>query len=177
VFTRSGTAGARTQEIAKDAGVNSALLHYYFRTKDRLAEAVFRRAAGQLMPAVIRILASDLDLEQKVELPGYILSELAHHPERAGQLFSSATGIAPVQVRGLVLGGLRRQIDERVRKGRMHPIAPEQFVVNLLALCVFPFAARAMLTTLLGLDDAGFAKFIDTRRAELAAFFLRALQP
>jgi len=192
VFTRSGTAGARTQEIAKEAGVNSALLHYYFRTKDRLAEAVFRRAAGQLMPAVIRILASDLDLEQKVGqvieaelrqltatpyLPGYILSELAHHPERAGQLFSSATGIAPVQVRGLVLGGLRRQIDERVRKGRMHPIAPEQFVVNLLALCVFPFAARAMLTTLLGLDDAGFAKFIDTRRAELAAFFLRALRP
>ena len=56
VFVRAGTAGARTQEIAKEAGVNSALLHYYFRTKERLAEAVFRRAAGQLMPAVIGIL-------------------------------------------------------------------------------------------------------------------------
>src|SRR5215471_11055915 len=66
VFVRSGTAGARTQEIAKEAGVNSALLHYYFRTKERLAEAVFRRAAGQLMPAVIRILASDIPLDEKV---------------------------------------------------------------------------------------------------------------
>src|SRR5579872_6639447 len=66
VFVRSGTAGARTQEIAREAGVNSALLHYYFRTKERLAEAVFRRAASQLMPAVIRILASDLSLEDKV---------------------------------------------------------------------------------------------------------------
>src|SRR5262252_8977190 len=65
VFVRSGTAGARTQEIAKEAGVNSALLHYYFRTKERLAEAVFRRAAGQLMPAVIRILASDIPLDEK----------------------------------------------------------------------------------------------------------------
>src|SRR3954464_12326735 len=67
VFVRHGTAGARTQEIAKEAGVNSALLHYYFRTKERLAEAVFQRAAAQLMPAVIRVLGSDAELEQKVE--------------------------------------------------------------------------------------------------------------
>src|SRR4051812_36655495 len=107
VFIRSGTAGARTQEIAKEAGVNSALLHYYFRTKERLAEAVFRRAAAQLMPAVIQVLASDIPLEDKVAnvidvelrqltttpyLPGYILSELSHHPERAAQLFSAAAG-------------------------------------------------------------------------------------
>jgi TetR/AcrR family transcriptional regulator len=65
VFVRLGTAGARTQEIAKEAGVNSALLHYYFRTKERLAEAVFRRAAGKLMPTVIGILASNLDIETK----------------------------------------------------------------------------------------------------------------
>src|SRR6185369_16276108 len=67
VFVRAGTAGARTLEIAKEAGVNPALLHYYFRTKERLAEAVFRRAAGQLLPAVVRILGSDAPLEDKVE--------------------------------------------------------------------------------------------------------------
>src|SRR5215475_13062499 len=66
VFVRSGTAGARTQEIAKEAGVNSALLHYYFRTKERLAQAVFARAAGQLFPAVLRILGSDAPLDDKV---------------------------------------------------------------------------------------------------------------
>jgi AcrR family transcriptional regulator len=192
VFTRAGTAGARTQEIAKEAGVNSALLHYYFRSKERLAEAVFRRAAGQLLPAVIRVLASDVGLEAKVEevvqvelaqltatpyLPGYILSELAHHPERAGQLFSSAAGVAPADIRARVFGVLRRQIDERVRAGSMHSIAPEQFVVNLLALCVFPFAARPMLIALFAGNEAGFTKFIERRRKELAPFFLRALRP
>ena len=111
VFVRAGTAGARTLEIAKEAGVNPALLHYYFRTKERLAEAVFRRAAGQLLPAVVRILASDASLEDKVEqvvqveleflskapyLPGYILSELAHHPDRAPQLIAAVTGEVPV---------------------------------------------------------------------------------
>src|ERR1700704_805580 len=192
VFIRSGTAGARTQEIAKEAGVNSALLHYYFRSKERLAEAVFIRAAGQLLPAVIRILASDAPLDDKVErvvqtelehlaktpyLPGYILSELAHHPERAGQLVAAVTGMVPAEIGMRVSGVLRAQIDEGVRAGRMHPIAPDQFIVNLLSMCVFPFAARPMLMALLGVDQAGFDRFIDRRRTELAPFFLRALRP
>jgi AcrR family transcriptional regulator len=192
VFIRSGTAGARTQEIAKEAGVNSALLHYYFRSKERLAEAVFTRAAGQLLPAVIRILASDAALEDKVDqvvqtellhlakapyLPGYILSELAHHPERAGQLVAAVTGMVPAEIGMRVSAVLGRQIDERVRAGRMHQIAPDQFIVNLLSMCVFPFAARPMLMALLGFDQTGFDRFIDRRRKELAPFFLRALRP
>jgi AcrR family transcriptional regulator len=192
VFVRSGTAGARTQEIAREAGVNSALLHYYFRTKERLAQAVFTRAAGQLLPAVIRILASDAELEDKVDqvvqtelqhlskapyLPGYILSELAHHPERAGQLVSAVTGMVPAEIGMRVGGALRAQLDARVRAGSIHPIEPDQFIVNLLAMCVFPFAARPMLMALLGFDQAGFERFIDRRRRELAPFFLRALRP
>src|SRR5262249_47769384 len=98
VFVRRGTAGARMQEIAAEAGVNQALLHYYFRSKDQLARAAFERAGSQLMPAIIRVMASALPLEEKVAqvvglelehlsrapyLPGYIIGEVAHHPERA----------------------------------------------------------------------------------------------
>lgn len=192
VFLRRGTAGARMQEIAKEAGVNSALLHYYFRNKERLGEAVFQRAAAQLLPNVIRILASDADLDDKVTqvveveltrlsetpyLPGYIISELTHHPQRVPQLFATIIGKAPAEVGALVRARLGEQIGERVRAGRMHPIEPEQFAINLLALCIFPFAARPMVMALLGFDAAGFAAFIDRRRQELAPFFLRALQP
>jgi AcrR family transcriptional regulator len=191
VFIRAGTAGARTQEIAKEAGGNSALLHYYFRTKERLAQAVFTRAAGQLFPAVLRILASGATLEEKVEqvvqvelthlskapyLPGYILSELAHHPGRAPQL-AAAVGVMPDAVGAAVFGTLQTQIDAEARAGRMRPMAPEQFVINLLALCVFPFAARPLLMAILRIDQAGFARFIDRRRQELVPFFLKALRP
>jgi TetR/AcrR family transcriptional regulator len=192
VFVRRGTAGARMQDIATEAGVNQALLHYYFRNKARLSEAVFRRAARQLFPRVVDVMVSDLELEHKVEqvvaleldhlskvpyLPGYILSELAHHAERAPQLMSALTGMAPDAVGPKVIGGLRRQIDARVRAGTMHPVSPEQFLVNLLSLCIFPFAARPMLMAVLGMDQHGFDRFIDTRRQELAAFFLRSLRP
>ena len=192
VFLRRGTAGARMQEIADEAGVNKALLHYYFRSKDRLAEAVFRRVAERLLPAVIGVLASDLELQEKVArvveleldhlsrspyLPGYLISELHHHPDRPRQLIQAIVGAPPESIRPRVFHSLEQQIDAAVRAGRMRPIAVEQFVVNLLSLCIFPFAMRPMLTAVLGIDEKGFDRFIDRRRRELAPFFLGALRP
>src|SRR3954449_10452017 len=66
VFVRRGTAGARMQEIAAAAGVNQALLHYYFRNKEQLAHAAFERAAKGFMPAVVQVIASGGELEEKV---------------------------------------------------------------------------------------------------------------
>ena len=192
VFVRRGTAGARMQEIAAEADVNQALLHYYFRSKDRLSHAAFERAASQFMPTVIQVLASDAELEAKVTriieleldhlarapyLPGYIISEVTHHPERARQLIASVTGRAPEDVRPQVVAMLRKQIDARVKSRRMRPIAPEQFVVNLMALCIFPFAARPMIAAMLGMDQQAFEQFIARRRQDLPAFFLGALRP
>jgi TetR/AcrR family transcriptional regulator len=192
VFVRRGTAGARMQEIAAEARVNQALLHYYFRSKERLAEAVFRQVAGRILPTVFETLGSELAIEDKVErivtlyldaftaspfLPGYILSELHHHPERASQLFAAAAGAAPDRFAAPILRKLGAQIEERARAGSMRAIAPEQFMVNLLSLCVFPFAARPFLMPALGLDDAAFARFITQRKRELPDFFLNALRP
>jgi TetR/AcrR family transcriptional regulator len=192
VFIRRGTSGARMQEIARAAGVNQALLHYYFRSKELLARAAFGRAATELMPAVIQVMASADPLEAKVErvveielrilgrapyLPGYIISEVTHHPERTRQLIEGMTGLAAADLRPRVFGTLRTQIDRRVAEGAMRPIAAETFLVNLLALCIFPFAVRPLLMALVGLDERGFEQFIDRRRTELAAFFLGALRP
>jgi AcrR family transcriptional regulator len=192
VFVRRGTAGARMQEIAQEAGVNQALLHYYFRSKDRLAEAVFTQIAGRLVPTVFEILGSDASIEEKVErfvhlyldlltrtpfLPGYIISELHHHPERIPQLFAAAAGMEPARFATPILRKLGSQINARVRDRTMRPIAPEQFAVNLLSLCIFPFAARPLLHAAFGLDEAAFARFIEQRKRELPVFFLNALRP
>ena len=192
VFLRRGTAGARMQDIATEAGVNQALLHYYFRSKDRLSKAVFHRAAAQLLPRVIETMAADIPLEEKVTrvvrieidrlsqtpyLPGYIISELHHHPDRVRQLIAAVTGLTPEDVRPRVLSGLRRQLEAGVKARRLRRITPEQFMVNLMSLCIFPFAARPLIMALLGLDATGFDRFIERRRDELASFFLAALRP
>ena len=110
-------------------------------------------------------------------LPGYIISELTHHPERARQLIAAFWGMTPEDIRPRVISTLRRQIDARVAAGAMRPIAPEQFVVNLVSLCIFPFAARPMISALLGMDPPAFERFIDARREDLPRFFLGALRP
>lgn len=192
VFLRRGSAGARTQEIADEAGVNKALLHYYFRTKERLAAAVFARAASRLLPPVIATLASDEELETKIErvidieldvllrhpyLPGYIISELTHNPARAKQLIAALTGIAVEDLAPRVRDVVARQLRARAREGKMRPIAPDQFILNLLSLCVFPFAARPMVQAVLNLDDEAFASLIARRKRDLPTFFLQGLRP
>jgi hypothetical protein len=72
---------------------------------------------------------------------------------------------------------LGAQLDEQVRIGAMRSIAPDQFLVNLVALCVFPFVARPVLRIVFGQDDAAFSRFLDERRAELPDFILNALRP
>ena len=171
VFLRAGTAGARMQDIAAEAGVNHALVHYYFRSKDRLALAVFQRAAMKLLPPVVAILGGELPLEEKVR------RVVQHELERAAQLVQTLAGLDPARVRPAVFATLAAQIEERVRAGSMRPIAVEQFVANLISLCIFPFAARPMLKTLLAWSDADFARFVARRRDELPDFFLAALRP
>src|SRR5438046_2773825 len=192
VFIRRGTAGARMQEIAAEAGVNQALLHYYFRSKERLSGAVFQQMASRLFPALIQTLGGDDPVEDKVGavialyldnlcrnpfLPGYLLSELHHHPERLPQFLAAATGTHPQKELARAFGKLGDQIEQNVRAGRMRPISVEQFVANIVSLCVFPFAARPMLAMVFGMDDLEFARFIERRKSELPEFFRNALRP
>jgi TetR/AcrR family transcriptional regulator len=193
VFLRRGTAGARMQEIADEAGVNKALLHYYFRSKDRLAEAVFRRAAKDLFPSVLRILKSEeMSLEQKVEgvvtteldvlsrtpiLPGYVVSELHHHPERTRQLVEGIAGVALSEEFPRAVSVLRRQLETAAEAGEIRAIGAEQFIVNLLSLCIFPFVARPVLGDALGVDGERFEAFLEERKRELPGFILRGLRP
>lgn len=191
VFVRNGTAGARMQEIAEEAGVNQALLHYYFRSKERLAATVFREAAGRLLPAVIGVFNSDAPIERKVEqfihvyidtvrespfLPGYVLSEMHHHPERLAAMLDAA-GVDHAAIVKMLRKRIGQQLRERAEKGLMRPISPEQFVVNMMGLAVIPFVARPALRIVFGMDDKAFGRFLDERRAELPRLILNSLRP
>lgn len=197
VFIRRGTAGARMQEIAEEAGVNQALLHYYFRTKDRLATAVFVEAAGRVLPAVLAIVASELPLDQKVErfvatyldeirqrpfLPAYIIAELHHHPERLLGAVSGlpdaarpATPAAPPPFR-IPLAMLQAQLDAGAAAGELRPMPALHFLVNALGLTIFPFLAQPLLRFAAGMDDAAFDRFLDERKRELPGFIMRGLR-
>src|SRR4051812_12492809 len=144
VFVRHGTAGARMQEIADEAGVNKALLHYYFRSKERLAAAVFERVARGLFARLGMVAMANVDLETKVRrmiatyldelsqtpyAPGYLICEMTQNPDRATQLLrmtGAPRGDGTPEV--AFLGAPPPQIQERAPGGKRRATAPRQFV-------------------------------------------------
>jgi AcrR family transcriptional regulator len=190
VFTRSGTAGARTQEIADEAGVNKALLHYYFRSKEKLAEAVFLRAAGTLFPNMLQALASDLPLEEKLQraagieldileqnpyLPGYVIAEFQYRPDRLGELLGQAVPVE--RLRTAVFDKLQAQLDEGAAAGRLRPTRAEDLLIAFMSQLVFPYAAAPMIQAALGLGPEERSAMMERRRRDLAAAILRSLTP
>lgn len=185
VFVRRGTAKARTQEIADEAGVNKALVHYYFGTKDALAGEVFTSSMKEFMPRIFGILGSDvMSIEDKVR--AVVREQLDFHlarPYLAPYIMTEAH-TEPERVRGMLqhdaparLAVLRRQLAAAAAAGTMRRIAPEQFVVSLVGLLVFPFLARPMIEMIVGVDAARFPAFIEARKRDLPDFFLAGLRP
>jgi TetR/AcrR family transcriptional regulator len=187
IFVRRGIDGARMQEIADHAGVNKALLHYYFRSKAALARAVWLRIASSFVPGVLQMMASDLPLNDKIDrfveayharltrhpyLLAYVVSEAARHPDLVAEFYSAERR----QAAHLMIGKLRAQLGEQTRTKKVAPLSAEQFLVTLASSCLFPFAARPMIAEALGLGAKAFDGFMEQRRKDLPAFLKRAIR-
>src|SRR5436190_3094015 len=162
IFVQRGIDGARMQEIADHAGVNKALLHYYFRSKANLARAVWLRIASSFVPGILEMMASDLSLDDKIDrfvdayhatltrhpyLLAYVISETARHPDLVDDFYSAERR----QAARRMVDKLREQIDQHAKAKRIAPVFAEQFLVTLTSSCLFPFAARPMIVDVLGL--------------------------
>jgi TetR/AcrR family transcriptional regulator len=179
VFHERGFDGARMQEIANRAGINKALLHYYYRSKDLLFEKVYQAAAKKLMPNIVLTLRSDAPLPSKVEqfvsgyidtlrdnpyMPGFILHELNRNPDRLKNFL-------PKMVEQLI-GPFMKEIASEIASGRLPYKDERHFVVSMFSLCVFPFVARPMLQSVLDFDDQGFDQFLIERKTEIPKMLL-----
>lgn len=184
VFHEQGYEGARMQEIADRAGINKAMLHYYYRSKDKLFEAVFRVSALKVIPKVLGIVRGDLPMSEKItqvvhayvdllkanpHLPGFILQELRRNPTGLRKFIGR-------QAQG-VFAQLAAEIDAAVEREEIKPIRPEHLLTNIIALCVFPFIGRPMLETVTGMDADAYEAFIDERKEVVSEFILNALRP
>ncbi|MFB6248451.1 MAG: TetR/AcrR family transcriptional regulator [Salinibacter sp.] len=187
VFVRHGTQGASLKDIAQEADVNQALLHYYFRDKETLADTVFENVVSDFIPQIQSVFVADQTIEQKVEtivgryldlirknpyLPSYIVGELNQNPDAMKARIRSM-GLAPFDD----LHKLDAQLQEKADAGELRPISAEQFIVNLLSLCIFPFIARPLIETMFDMDDAAFDRFIEERKRQIPRFFLGGLRP
>ena len=181
VFIRKGCAGARMQEIADEAGINKALLHYYFRGKDQLFLAVFKQAAFCLLPVLKNILEEELPLEQKINkfvhsyvdvlienpyLPAFVIHELNQDPDRfVGLLRNIGVNPEPLFI----------QIEQEIAMGHIRTMKPDHFMVNLLGMCLFPFMARPVVKGVLNMSEEKYNEFLIERKEEIVRFVMNSI--
>jgi hypothetical protein len=105
-------------------------------------------------------------------LPFYIVGELNQNPEEMKERIRSM-GLAPFDD----LNRLDEQLRKKAEAGEVRSISAEQFVVNLLSLCIFPFIASPLIETMFDMDDEAFEQFIDERKEILPDIVMNSLRP
>jgi TetR/AcrR family transcriptional regulator len=183
VFEEKGMAGARMQNIADRAGINKALLHYYFRTKDHLFDAVFAKLAQKMFMKFAPIFKEDLSLEDKLrfffrehitflqqnpKLPGFILNEINHNPQRIKKLMRN------IDFRNIWLTILQHHKDELYKYNITEETIP-QIMTTIASLSVFPFAARGIFEVVFNNIGVDFDKYIEERKEFAAEFVIKAI--
>lgn len=182
IFLRDGYDGSRMQDIADEAGINKALLHYYFRSKDKLFEHVFDLKIGAFFPRADGVFDLDIDFADKIGLiiEGYInlLRENPYLP-----LFVLNTINNPEKsdfIKKLPLGLMNKVAINyfvELQKGQVRSINPMQFVMSVMGMCVFPFLARPILMNAFDTDKEAFDVLMKQRIEELKLYVKLILTP
>lgn len=176
VFTKKGYAATRTRDIAEEAGINLALLNYYFRSKEKLFELVMMEKMASFFGTIAPILAdTTLTLEDKIELvtekythvlianpdlPLFILSEIRMNP---GQ-FADKLPLGKILESHFI-----KQLQER--RPDMHPL---HYLMSLLGLTVFPFIVKPLLDAAGVLNEKAFNSRAE-ERIELIPKWMNAI--
>lgn len=167
VFTEKGFSGTRTRDIAEEAGINLALLNYYFRTKEKLFEQVMKVKIVLLFGQIIPIVTNEkTSLDEKIDLasvkyfeilsknpnlPIFVLSEIQKKT-------SDVKSILPFE-KVLNNAYLMKQIKER-----KPDVNPFHFLLNFLSMTVFPFLGKPILQSFDLMNDEEFQKFVEERK-------------
>ncbi|MDC0584551.1 TetR/AcrR family transcriptional regulator [Bacteroidales bacterium] len=184
IFILKGKSGARMQEIANKAGINKALLHYYYRSKDKLFEAVFQTVIKKLLiPKIIKLIESEQDVFSIIRtfvdfyvslliknryIPRFVIEEINNNPSRLSDTF--VKNEIPLQA-------ILQRFEEAMEQGLIRKIDPRQIIVNMIAMCIFPFIATPMLQPVL-FDNKkrDFDAFLKQRKTEVADFIINSIK-
>jgi AcrR family transcriptional regulator len=183
VFEEKGMDGARMQDIADRAGINKALLHYYFRTKDLLFDAVFQKLAGILFSKFAPVLSKEMTLEEKLRLfyrehitfmqenprlPAFVIHEINRKPARIKRLLKNVDF-------NTLFETLSEQNKEEFEAFHINKEYIPQVMTSIVALSVFPFLARAILEIIFEKIGTDFDTYLEQRKDFAPEFILGAL--
>ncbi len=183
IFIKKGMDGTRMQDIADQAGINKSLLHYYYRSKERLFNAVFDKVAAKIVMMFAPVFEENMTLEEKIRffykehisfmqknpgLPAFILNELNRNPSRVTKLIS---GFDINKLRNL----LEKHHKEELDKNNITIENFSQILTSIVSLSIFPFVAKTIISVILQKLELDFDEYIENRKEFAADFVIDAL--
>jgi AcrR family transcriptional regulator len=181
LFTQKGFAATRTRDIAEEAGINLALLNYYFRSKQKLFDLVMLENFQQFINGItVNFLDETMTFDQRIErivaayvdmltrlpdLPMFILNEIRGNPSKIAAKLNME--IAPMRQH------MFKQLIASNKEGKTN-LEPFHFIANLIGLTVFPFVGRPILQRVTGVTDVEFEQYMQARK-ELVPIWLRSM--
>ncbi len=185
IFQQKGFAGTRTRDIAEAAGINMALLNYYYRSKEKLFAIVMEESLRELFYQ-IQFIANDesTGLSEKIDiivnlyidilsenpnLPLFILREVQANPE----LFKQKIGIHQTFLKDTAIV---QQIDSHLKQVGLSHVNPFHYIFNVVSMTIFPFVAKPLMKVVTGINDDALKQFVNERRLLIPAWIKTMIQ-
>ncbi len=168
LFTEKGFDAVKTRDIAKEAGINLALLNYYFRSKENLFVIIMKENMAKFMEVITKIVDNEeTSLEQKIEvLVANYIDILSVNPDMP--LFvirNSRIDDQRMKMRGKFMNSyFMEQVQDSIKKGKIENINPANLILNIVGLTIFPFVAHRMFQSANGFTQKEFNELMQERK-------------
>ncbi len=184
-FIQKGFAATRMQEIADEANINKAMLHYYFRSKEKLYQEIIVQMLNTIVPRlskaveykgtamekIEKVVHTYIDmLTEHPEIPFFVMSELSQKRESfIAELKKRAMYFPPIF-------GFIAQINQEMQAGKIRKIPPIHLFLNVLGMCVFPFMAKPIFCNIMNIPENNFDQLMQERKTVIVEFVRNALK-
>jgi AcrR family transcriptional regulator len=187
IFIEKGYSGTKCMEIAAAAGVNHAMLHYYFRTKDCLFNRIFEQKAGQLLGFFVTAFNRDLPFFEKLKigiemhfdflaenpgLPLFVLREVIQNQEQKKAILQKAF---PMGMK--IVESMKQAINQEVSQGHIRPVEAWDLLLNIASLNVFSIIApQIVYDTQEDKEIDMFKNFLEARKKNNVEVIINSLK-
>ena len=184
LFFEKGFEGAKMQDIANEAGINKAMLHYYYRSKELLYERVNLSFASVIIPRVNSLVDMQLGVFETIEtfvtiyidfllenpdLPGYFIGEMNRNPEKFIKVLSDQN-LQPN------FFAFIQKMNTAIEKQEIRPINPLHLLIHIMSMCIFPFLAKPMIIYASKMNTQDFDHLLAQRKQEIITFIHHSIK-
>jgi len=185
-FSTKGFDGARTSAIAAEAGVTHAMLHYYFRTKEKLFERIFQDKLGYIINMVLSpMVESKGNIKQRIskgieahfdfilankELPVFFITTIHSRPDSYKEAIKEIASSAGIRIRNF-----QQELDKAHQNGEIARTDAVSLIGDIASLNVFPFLAYPMMMAVMGYGPDQFEEYMMARKKENVEIILKRI--